>query len=120
MQDPNTGTSTGDVGACPILAAHIAVQAQKDMDWKKALASEYKLLVTEAFTKEKASPINCILQEMPPTDKGWETATREPTSDRYLLDIKRAEQYKCRGVKQGFKENKVIADACGVQTAKYS
>jgi hypothetical protein len=31
-------------------------------------------------------------------------------SGRYLLDIKRTGQYKCRGVKQGFKENKVITN----------
>jgi hypothetical protein len=110
LTDLNSGSTIGDVGGCLILAANIAVQAQKDMSWQKALASDDRIIVTEAFNKEKASLIKCILQEMSPTDKDWETAIREATPGRWLLDIKRAGHYKCRGVKQGFKENKVISD----------
>jgi len=39
-----------------------------------------------------------------------EKARKEPTSVRFLLDIERSGKMKARGIKQGFKEDKEIAD----------
>ena len=51
-----------------------------------------------------------ILQKMSPTHPDIDKARREATSCRVLLDVKRNGTVKARCVKQGFKENKLVAD----------
>ena len=46
-------------------------------------------------------------------DTEFEEALKHSTPGRFLLDIKRDGSHKCRGVKQGFKEDRATADGPG-------
>jgi hypothetical protein len=107
-----------DVGAHLVAAAEFAAHAQKDMNWKKALESDQKQDALAALDKELTSLQKTILTAITPEDKDWEIAVKTATPGRLLLDIKRSGKHKCRGVKQGFRENKEQAD--GVDFNYYS
>ena len=51
-----------------------------------------------------------ILTRINPNNEEFTIAKRLATPGRILLDIKRSGLYKARGVKQGFRENKTVAD----------
>jgi hypothetical protein len=92
-------------------ACHVfAVQAQKDMNWKKALASDQHPEAIKALNKELTSLQKTILTEITDAHPEWFTAKQKAVPGRILLDIKRSGEYKARGVKQGFKEDKETAD----------
>ena len=95
------------------VAAELASSAQKDMSWKKALASPQRDLVLKALHNEVDSLCKTILTEVKPDDVDFATAKEQAISGRFLLDIKRSGKYKARGVKQGFKEDKSTADGPG-------
>ena len=99
-----------DPAAVIYAASEIAQHAQKDMNWKKALASEDKDAVIEALNLELTSLQKTILTQVTQDDHDFTTAVETATPGRLLLDIKRSGKYKCRGVKQGFKENKELSD----------
>ena len=87
-------------------AAHyLACIAQKDMSWKEVLNSKDRDLALAALDKELSSLEKTILTRIKPDDPEYATAIAKATSGRLLLDVKRSGLYKCRGVKQGFKEN---------------
>ena len=97
--------------AAVIMAANtMASNAQKDMSWKKVLASEDREQAIEALNKELSSLQKTILQEILPTDPEYASAVKTATPGRILLDIKRSGMFKARAVKQGFKEDKTTAD----------
>ena len=98
-------------GAAYLIAAQtLADHAQKDMNWKKALASEHRQPALEALDKELNSLQKTILTEIFAQDPSYETAVLNATPGRLLLDIKRSGKYKVRGVKQGFRENTEVTD----------
>ena len=103
-------TAGGDIEAHQKLAINLAVEAQKDMSWKAVLRGPDKDKASEALDKELTSLQNTILTEILQGDPQWETAVKNATQGRILLDIKRNGTYKARGVKRGFLENKAIAD----------
>ena len=84
--------------------------AQKDMDWKKALAGPDKDAVLKSYEKEIASLKSTVLKELKEGDSDWCRALREATNSRVLLDFKRSGVYKSRCVIQGFRENKTKLD----------
>ena len=88
----------------------MAVQAQKDMNWTKVLNGPNRNEALKALEKEQTSLQRTILHEIFPDDPDWEIALKTATNGRYLCDIKRNGDHKVRGVKQGFRENKVTAD----------
>jgi hypothetical protein len=92
-------------------AAHcMATIAQKDMSWKSSLSGEHRANVLKAFADERSSLEGSILKQLCDGDANFAQAVLEATSGRWLLDIKRTGKFKCRGVKQGFKEDKNFAD----------
>ena len=91
-------------------AEFIALNAQKDMSWKDVLNSKDRDLALAALDKELSSLEKTILTRIKPDDPEYATAIAKATSGRLLLDVKRSGVYKCRGVKQGFKENLTEAD----------
>ena len=66
--------------------------------------------VIEALNLELTSLQNTILTQVTEDDHDFATAIKTATPGRLLLDIKRSGKYKCRGVKQGFKEDKELSD----------
>ena len=98
-------------GAAYLIAAQtLADHAQKDMNWKKALASEHRKPALEALDKELNSLQKTILTEIFAQDPSYEAAVLNATPGRLLLDIKRSGKYKVCGVKQGFRENTEVTD----------
>ena len=97
-------------GTACIMSANLGQQAEKDMNCKSALASDNRDKVVAAYEKELKSLLSTILTELSPEDKDWEIAINQATPGRWILDIKRSGIWKVRGVKQGFRENKVISD----------
>ena len=92
--------------ACFMLALH----ATKDMKWEQVLQSDDAEKAIEALELEMASLMSTILTPLDTNDPDYERALKEATPGRILLDIKRAGVFKARGVKQGFKEDRELAD----------
>ena len=61
-------------------------------------------------SKEMTSLKKKILTEMKPSDPDWEKALREAMPGRMILTLKRSGEWKARGVKQGFREDKIAVD----------
>ena len=99
-----------DVAAHLEAAQVLALHAEKDMNWKETLQGSNRDAAIKALNAEMAALTSTILTQVHPGDKDYELAREQATSGRVLLDIKRSGQYKARGVKQGFKENKEQAD----------
>ena len=91
----------------------LAVHSQKDMNWQRALQSEDAAEVILSLETEMASLLSTILTEIFPDDSEFEEALKLATPGRLILGTKRSGNYKSRGVKQGFKENKLLADGPG-------
>ena len=87
----------------------ISIYGSKDMSWKQALASARRGEIVTALQSEKNS-LGRILTKFFPDDPKYSQAVAESVSGRYLLDERRSGQMKVRGVKQGFKEDKALAD----------
>ena len=95
----------------PIIASvELAQTAMKDMKWNEALQSEHREPALKALDDELKSLEKRILTPILPGNPKFSRAVKEATPGRLLLDIKRSGKYKVRGVKQGFRENKEIAD----------
>ena len=88
----------------------MAFNATKDMSWKLALAGPDRPKVIKAYGDEVASLCDTILTRVHKGDSEYAKAVELATPGRALLDIKRSGDYKGRIVKQGFKENKTLAD----------
>ena len=100
-----------DVRAYLVAAAELAQHSLKDMSWREALQSDkHRQPALDALTKELNSLTSTILTELYDSDPDYEIAVREATPGRILLDIKRSGMYKCRGVKQGFREDLIATD----------
>jgi len=69
------------------VAAELASSAQKDMSWKKALASPQRDLVLKALHNEVDSLCKTILTEVKPDDVDFATAKEQAIGGRFLLDI---------------------------------
>ena len=102
-----------DHEAIHLACLHLAMVAHKDMDWKEVLQSDDRELAIRALKTEKDSLMSTILVALNSTEPEYEEAVRCAISGRYLLDLNRAGVWKVRGVKQGFKEDKMIADGLG-------
>jgi hypothetical protein len=100
---------------CALIEAshYLCLMAQKDMNWKKALQGPDAAAIIHAFEKERESLLSTVLTLIDKTDPRYEELLRIAITGRYLLDIKRDGSRKVRGVKQGFKEDKVFADGEG-------
>ena len=92
---------------------HLCLMAQKDMNWKKALASPESAQVITAFNKERDALLDSVLELIPRDHPQYDEWRKQAISGRYLLDKRRSDELKARGVKQGFKENKITADGIG-------
>lgn len=108
-KDPN---GLKDCNAAEIRRAFLAgKKAQNDMDWKVTLKDgELGDRAVIARDKEIGSLKKNILTELSPSDSDWKLAVKEATNCRLLLAIKRDGTVKCRLVKQGFRENLLLAD----------
>ena len=91
----------------------LAVHSQKDINWQRALQSEDAAEIITSLETEMDSLLSTILTEIFPDDPEFEEALKLATPGRLILSTKRTGNYKSRGVKQGFKENKLIADGPG-------
>ena len=89
---------------------YLALYTEKDTSWKLALESNDRDKVIAAYESEMASLMNTVLEEILEGDALFEEACDLATPGRILLSIKRSGSYKARGVKQGFKEDRTIAD----------
>ena len=108
-------SSDVDYGAILDATRYLAMSAQKDMSWKKALAGPDRDNAIAALTAEKDSLLSTILEPITSDHPDYQRAVKEAISGRYLLDVKRNGTWKARGVKQGFKEDKATADGPGFQ-----
>ena len=77
------------------------------------LQSDDRELAIRALKAEKKSLQSTILIPVGPNHPEYDVARRDAVSGRYILDLKRAGAWKARGVKQGFKEDKLTADGPG-------
>ena len=92
---------------------HLAMSAHKDLCWSNVLKSDDRELAIRALRAEKESLLSTILVPVGSDHPKFEDAKRLAVSGRYILDLKRAGAWKARGVKQGFKEDKLTADGPG-------
>ena len=92
--------------ACFMLALH----ATKDMRCEQLLQSDDAEKAIEALKLEMVSLVSTILTPIDPNDQDYERALKEAAPGRILLDIERAGVFKARGAKQGFKEDRELAD----------
>jgi hypothetical protein len=110
----NSDSSPIDFGsimsACYMLAQS---DSTKDMNWSRALQTADRGRMIDALTSEEDSLEGSILEEITIDHPDHAEAIREAISGRYLLDQRRSGDYKARGVKQGFKEDKATADGPG-------
>ena len=102
-----------DHEAVNLACLYLAMVAHKDMSWEAVLASDDRELAVRALKAEKDSLLSTILVHIDAEHPEYQAAVKEAISGRYLLDLKRVGVWKARGVKQGFKENKVSADGPG-------
>ena len=87
--------------------------AQKDIKWKKALEGEDRDKAIACFHAERDSLLDNVLVLIDEDHPQYATAIEQACPGRYLLDEKRSGMWKTRGVKQGFKENKLLVDCPG-------
>ena len=87
--------------------------AQKDIKWKKALEGEDRDKAIASFHAERDSLLDNVLVLIDEDHPQYATAIEQACPGRYLLDEKRSGMWKTPGVKQGFKENKLLADGPG-------
>ena len=106
----NDASKKEDIGTLLEASTHMALHATKDMSWKKVLASKDRDKAIAALEKELSSLEGTILTRVKEGHPDYAKAKLEAITGRILLDIKRNQTYKARGVKQGFKEDKAIAD----------
>ena len=106
----NALSAEGDVQGHLAVAAYFASDAQKDISWKQSLGSKIGKEAITAHDKEINSLCETILTPLKPGDPLYETAVKEATQSRMLLDRKRSGLLKARLVKRGFLENRAIAD----------
>lgn len=92
---------------------YLALVAHKDLNWQEVLASPEREWALKALKAEKDSLQSTILIPIPKDHAEYAVAVKEAVSGRYILDFKRASVWKTRGVKQGFKENRLTADGPG-------
>ena len=103
-----------DVGAHLRAAEFLALHSQKDMDWKRELSNpKTRDSAIRSLEAELASLQSTILTRVKPDDPEYEQALELATTGRLILSKKRSGSAKCRGVKQGFKEDKLLADGPG-------
>ena len=88
----------------------MVVHSQKDISWQRALQSEDADEIMTSLETEMESLLSTILTEIFPDDPKFEEALKLATPGRLILSTKRTGKYKARGVKQGSKENKLVAD----------
>ena len=95
---------------------YLAMLAMKDMKWNTALAGDDATSVISSFHGERESLLSTVLTlvEKDDPDHEYDELHRMAVTGRYLLDLRRNEARKTRGVKQGFKENKITADGDGL------
>jgi len=83
----------------------LAMIAQKDIKWKKALEGEDRDKAIASFHAERDPLLDTVLVLIDEDHPQYATAIEQACPGRYLLDEKRSGMWKTRGVKQGFKEN---------------
>jgi hypothetical protein len=108
-----TQANSVDYGAIQSACLALAQASMKDMHWAKALKGPDRSKVIAALDKEIASLEDCILREITPDHPDWNECVANAVPGRYLLDYRRSGEYKARGVKQGFREDKTVADGPG-------
>ena len=77
----------------------MAQQATKDIDWKEVLAGPEADKAIAALHTEMDSLCSTILTKIEEDNPEFQEARRLATPGRILLDIKRSDMYKARGVK---------------------
>ena len=87
--------------------------AMKDIKWKKALQGDDAARITSSFHDERASTLSAVLTLVEKDDPEYGKLYQMAIAGRHVFDLRRNEAYKTRGVKQGFKENKITADGDG-------
>ena len=91
------------------LAHALTVKATKDTPWK-TLLKRHPERAPEAIAKELASLEKNILERLDENHPEYQTALKEACSGRLIGTVKRSDELKARGVKQGFKENISVTD----------
>ena len=94
-----------DHGSIQEGSMYLAMLAMKDMKWNKALAGDDATSVISSFHDERDSLLSTVLTVVEKDDPQYDELRQMAVTGRYLLDLRRNETYKTRGVKQGFKEN---------------
>ena len=79
-EDYRTHTEKFDQGAVARVASLLGDQAQKDIEWQKALNSNMKDKAIAAYEKEMASLLKNILKEVTEDDPRWEYIKRAATT----------------------------------------
>ena len=82
----------------------------KARESREALEGPESAKAIDAFHTERDSLLDTVLVPIPDNDPDYQRCYELAIPGRYLLDVRRSEDWKARGVKQGFKENKHNAD----------
>lgn len=102
--------SRGDSGGLIQACRYLAMLVSKDMNWSAVLKSDDRDKAIAALQAEKDSLLSTILIKIDSDHPEYADAMEQAITGRFLLDEKRSGVWKARGVKQGFKEDKSIAD----------
>ena len=118
IEDDGQYTALDLINSCQVstlthICLHLAEHSQKDMSWKKALKGPLRDRAITALHKELDWLLNTILEEITPDHPDRAKAEAEAISGRFLLDLRRSQELKARGVKHGFEENKATSDGIG-------
>ena len=92
---------------------YLAMLAMKDIKWKNVIQGDDAARITSSFHDERDSLLSTVLTLVEKDDPEYDKLYQMAVTGRYLLDVRCNEAYKTRGVKQGFKENKITADGDG-------
>ena len=92
---------------------YFTMLAMKDIKWKKAHQSDDAARIISSFHDERDSLLSTVFTLVEKDDPEYDKLYQMAVTGRCLLDLRRNEAYKTRGVKQGFKENKITADGDG-------
>ena len=79
---------------------YLAMLAMQDIQWKNALQGDDAVRIISSFHDERDSLLSTVLTLVEKDDPAYDKLYQMAVTDRCLLDLRRNEAYKTRGVKR--------------------
>ena len=110
MINPKKENLTNDDGSIREggMTSYLAMLAMKDIQWKQALQGDDAARIISSFHDERDSLLSTVLTLVEKDDPEYDKLYQMAVTGRYLFDLRRNEAYKIRGVKQGFKDSRLL------------